>query len=225
MLMSALVACAAASPVPVCVQLDHASDLELIERALSLGAGAVMADGSRLPFARNLEWTREAVAMADRFGAQVEAELGSITGDEDVATAVAAGALTDPAEAAELAATGIACLAVSIGNVHGAYRHPPRLDWERLEAIRARCAVPLSLHGASGIPGTDVRRSIAAGIAKVNVNTELRERYLATTVELLPDVLDGAKVLRLNQRQSESVSEVVDEKLALLAAGPVRWRG
>jgi tagatose 1,6-diphosphate aldolase GatY/KbaY len=110
--------------------------------ALEAGAGAVMADGSALPDADNAALVRSAVELAAAYGAGVEAELGRIEGDEDVTTAVAAGALTDPEQATPfVAVTGAACLAVSIGNVHGAYRAPPDLDWERLATLRQRVAV------------------------------------------------------------------------------------
>jgi ketose-bisphosphate aldolase len=216
LLVAALCAAVDRSPVRACVQLDHVDDLGLIERALDAGAGAVMADGSRWAWDENVAFVREAAALAGRHGAAVEAELGGITGDEDVAEAVAAGALTDPDEAAAfVTATGAACLAVSIGNVHGRYREPPALDWARLEAIRARVDVPLSLHGASGIPDGDVQRAIRAGVAKVNVNTELREAYLAATADGIGDALPGARVLELHARQSAAVEEVVAAKLRL----------
>jgi len=174
LLLAALVAVARASEARVCVQLDHCADLAVIGSALEAGAGAVMADGSELPYEENAAFVERAAELARRNGAGVEAELGHLSGDEDVARAVAAGALTNPAEAAEFVArTGVDCLAVSIGNVHGAYRGPPHLDWDRLEAIRSAIATPLSLHGASGIPDEMVRRTIATGVAKINVNTEL----------------------------------------------------
>jgi ketose-bisphosphate aldolase len=215
LLVAALVAAAAYAPARACVQLDHVDDLGEIGRALALGAGAVMADGSRLPFDENVAFVRAAAERGDG----IEAELGGIEGDEDVATAVAAGALTDPDEAAAfVAATGAACLAVSIGNVHGTYRDPPRLDWPRLEAIRERTRVPLSLHGASGLSDDDLRRAIERGVAKVNVNTELRERYLAATAEHLERAPAGARVLELNRAQADAVAEVVTTKLAAFEA-------
>jgi tagatose 1,6-diphosphate aldolase GatY/KbaY len=214
LLLAALVAAAREAPARACVQLDHATDLELIRRAFALGAGAALADGSRLSLEENAAFVRKAAALG-----QVECELGGIAGDEDVAAAVAAGALTDPDEAAGfVAATGAACLAVSIGNVHGAYREPPDLDWPRLEAIRERVAVPLSLHGASGLPDGDLRRAILLGVAKVNVNTELRERYLDATAEQLDDVRPGARVLELNAAQVDAVAAAVGAKLDALAS-------
>jgi len=216
LLAVALVAVADRAPVPACVQLDHVRDLQLINAAFACGVGAVMADGSSLPLDDNVGYVREAVAAAHRVGGHVEAELGGIAGDEDVARAVAAGALTDPDEVADFAArTGAACLAVSIGNIHGAYREPPALDWPRLEEIRRRATVPLSLHGASGLQEDDLRRAIELGIVKVNVNTELRDRYLQITAERLPQARGGARVLELNLAQAEAIAEAVATKLAI----------
>jgi fructose/tagatose bisphosphate aldolase len=155
--------------------------------------------------------------VAARTGAGVECELGGITGDEDIAEAVAAGALTDPVEAVEFMATTRAdCLAVSIGNVHGVYRDPPDLDWARLAEIRSRVTQPLSLHGASGIPPAMLRRAIDAGIAKVNVNTELRQAYLEATSATVGGVLASAHVAGLHEAQTAAVAGVVDEKLEIL---------
>lgn len=206
LLTSALLAVAERARIPACVQLDHVADLALIEKAFELGAGAAMVD------AEDADLARAAATMGE-----VEVELGGIEGDEDVATAVAAGALTEPDEAARFVEeTGAACFAVSIGNVHGTYREPPALDWERLEAIRERVPIPLSLHGASGLSDDDVRTAVSLGIAKVNVNTELRERYLKATEARLSDVRDGARLLELNRAQTAAVAEVVAEKLAVL---------
>jgi tagatose 1,6-diphosphate aldolase GatY/KbaY len=213
--LAALAAFAERSPAEACVQLDHVSDLNLIERALAAGAGAVMADGSRLSFAENVEFVQAAVALARRAGAAVEAELGAIAGNEDEARATGVGGLTDPAEAAAFAQqSGCDCLAVSIGNVHGRYERPPRLDFDRLERL-AGIAVPLALHGASGIPPGQVRQAIELGIGKVNVNTELRDAYLAATVELAASVAGGANLLALHEAQRAAVRRVMDEKLAL----------
>jgi tagatose 1,6-diphosphate aldolase GatY/KbaY len=214
-LLVALVGVARAARVPCCVELDHVADLELMERALDLGCGAVMADGSRLKFDDNRELVRRAVELAGRYGAHVEAELGHVAGGEDVAAAAQVGKLTDPDEAARLASeTGASCLAVSIGNVHGRYAHPPRLDWARLEAVMSRTTVPLSLHGASGIPDAEVRRAISLGVSKVNVNTELRQAYLAASERHLSAVRDGARLLELHARQREAVAAVAAVKLA-----------
>lgn len=218
LLLSAFVAVARASGAPACVQLDHVRSIEPVRAAFALGAGAVMADGSRLSLKDNVEFVRAAAAAGAPHGGEVEAELGGIEGDEDIAAAAAAaGALTDPEEAAAFVAqTGPACLAVSVGNIHGVYRWPPRLDWERLRVIRERVPGPLSLHGASGLPDGNVRRAIALGITKVNANTELRERYLDATAARIASVRDGARLLELNLVQAEAVADVVRAKLDAL---------
>ena len=211
LLLSALVAAAEQSDARACVQLDHVSDLALIESAFALGAGAVLADGSHLPFEGNVALVAAAAAQGE-----VEAELAGIAGDEDVATAHSADALTDPELASRLVEeTGAACLAVSIGNVHGIYREPPQLDWGRLAAIHARVGCPLALHGASGLSDEDVRRAIELGIAKMNVNTELRERYLAVTSERIEAARDGLRLLDLNAAQADAIADVVGAKLDL----------
>src|SRR5581483_10361816 len=216
LLVPALLAVAAEARVPMCVQLDHVSDDALVDGALAAGIGAVMADGSRLPFRENAAFS---AAVKSRAGAAgVEVELGHVEGGEDVAVAAAAGALTDPDEAALFVeATGCDCLAVSIGNVHGAYASAPSLDWARLERIRQLVDVPLSLHGASGLPDADVRRAVRLGVSKVNVNAEIRQRYLHRLAERLPRALDGLDVLSLDAAVVDAVAGVVDEKLRLLA--------
>ena len=218
LLAAALVAATDQADIPACVQLDHVADLALVEQALEAGVGAVMADGSALPDEENVALVCRAVELAGRFGAHVEAELGRVEGEEDVAAAAEAGNLTDPEEAASFVRrTGAACLAVSIGNVHGRYARSPSLDWDRLRAIRERVDVPLSLHGTSGLRDDDVRRAVGLGVAKFNVNTELREAYLETTAGAPDRLSAGADVLGLNGAQAEAVARAVTAKLALCA--------
>jgi tagatose 1,6-diphosphate aldolase GatY/KbaY len=217
LLVAALRAVADKAPVAMCVQLDHCDDDDLVAAALAAGAGAVMADGSRLPLEANRDLVAAVRARAGPAG--IEAELGHVEGGEDVAAAAEAGALTDPDEAAAFAATtGIECLAVSIGNVHGRYASPPRLDWSRLAAIRERVGeLPLSLHGASGLPDDDVRRAIELGVCKVNVNTELRARYLDELARRLPAALEGLRVLELQESLVAGIAETVAAKLDVLS--------
>ncbi len=215
LLLPALLAVAGEARVPACVQLDHVDDDALIDAALAAGAGAVMADGSKLPTSDNASFVTSVRARAPDAG--VEAELGHIEGGEDVAVAAEAGALTDPDEAARFVAeTGCDCLAVSIGNVHGRYARPPELDWERLRAIDHRVDVPLSLHGASGISDSDVARAISLGVCKINVNTELRERYLARLERGLPAARKGLRLLELNAGLVDAIADAVTDKLSIL---------
>lgn len=219
LLLAALVAAARAADAHACVQLDHCDDAAVIRAALEGGAGAVLADGSGLAYEANVAFVAAAVSLARTYGAGVEAELGGITGDEDVARAVAAGALTEPVQASDLMArSGADCLAVSIGNVHGHYREPPLLDLVRLEAIHALVAAPLALHGASGLDDALLRRTIAAGIAKVNVNTELRGAYLRATAGVLDTVVDGSRLSALHASQIAAVEAVAAGKLRAFSA-------
>ena len=178
----------------------------LIEAAFEAGAGAALADGSALPFEQNVELVARAVELARGVGAAVEAELGGISGDEDVARGRGRRRADRPRRGRRSSwqRTGAACLAVSIGNVHGIYRDPPRLDWERLEAIRSAVAAPLSLHGASGIPdGRRPPRDRGAAWRKINVNTELREAYLGGDGRRrIGSVLEGSRLSALHAAQT-----------------------
>ncbi|MEX5296936.1 class II fructose-bisphosphate aldolase [Kocuria sp. CPCC 205268] len=179
---------------PVCVQLDHAVDLGLVEQAVAAGVDAVLADGSALSAGENAAFVVRARELAGP-DVVVEAELGSLPGDGDRARTSEAGGMTDPAEVpAFLAASGADLLAVAVGNVHGHYRGAPRLHWNRIEQIRAAGGpVPLVLHGASGIPETMLVRAPLAGIGKININTELRYAVLAALTD------------RLEQRRSDGL--------------------
>jgi tagatose 1,6-diphosphate aldolase GatY/KbaY len=219
LLMPALSAVATAAKIPACVQIDHLADPSRIDAALASGVGAVLADGSRLPTEENAAFVRNAVDAA-RAGVGIEAELGHIEGGEDVAAAAGAGRLTDPDEAAAFVTnTGVDCLAVSIGNVHGTYASTPQLDWERLARIREAVGdLPLSLHGASGLPPADVRHAISLGICKVNVNTEIRRRYLDELASSLPGVLPGMRLLELEAALIAAVAEAAGKTLDLLGS-------
>lgn len=215
-LLAALRVCAERAEVPVCVQLDHVADRELIARAGELGCGAVMADGSKLPFESNVELVAAARDLLASSGGEVEGELGHLEGGEDVAAPTEAGSLTDPDEVPRfVAATGASCLAVSIGNVHGAYAAPPRLDWERLARIRERTDIHLSLHGASGLGADDVRHAVELGVTKVNVNLELRQASMLATEQVLPRTLEGFDLLEVHDCQVAAAEAVAAAKMDL----------
>jgi tagatose 1,6-diphosphate aldolase GatY/KbaY len=218
--LSGLLGYADRAAAQCCLQVDHIDDLEQIGRAVELGVGAVMADGSRLPLDENIAFVRAATELTRRADVAIEAELGRVEGDEDLVGVAPAGRLTDPADAERfLAETNADCLAISIGNAHGAYSSPPQIDWERLERIRAQVSGPLSLHGASGIPDASVRRAVELGIGKANVNTELRFAYLRATAEAVGAVLETAAVVDLHHAQKDAVARVVAAKLDLFEPG------
>jgi tagatose 1,6-diphosphate aldolase GatY/KbaY len=207
-LISMALQAAHASPAPVGVHLDHSRDLAEIEECTKAGYSSVMADGSHLPFEDNIALTRAAVAIAHPAGVWVEAELGAVAGDEDVSTdATPAQTMTDPVEAAEFVErTGVDALAVAVGNVHGLTSTPMSLDLQRLAAIRSAVPVPLVLHGASGLPHQQLSAAIDCGVAKVNINTELRQAHLAAVQKVLNEVLSTHDSVALWRAGREAVT-------------------
>lgn len=182
-----MVQAAKEAKVPVGVNFDHSSTYEVIEKALDLGFTSVMYDGSTLPFEENIAGTRRIVELAGKYGASVEGELGLVGGSEDGLSDH--GILcTNPDKAREFCErTGIACLAVAIGNAHGDYPVAPVLAFDILEQINQKAGVPLVLHGGSGISDEDFRKAISLGIAKINIGTasfnnvvRFATEYLAT---------------------------------------------
>ncbi|MHA5048687.1 class II fructose-bisphosphate aldolase [Streptomyces sp. SD15] len=201
---------AAHSEAPLGVHLDHSRDLDEITACLEAGYTSVMVDGSHLPFADNIALTREAVRRARDHGAWVEAELGALAGDEDVSTNAdaSAAAMTDPSQAAEFVAeTGVDALAVAVGNVHGFTANPVHLDLDRLSAIHSAVPIPLVLHGASGLPEHQLLGALARGVAKVNVNAELRRAYLQAVSAHLPTALPGSDVVSVWSAGRAAVTE------------------
>lgn len=207
---------AQAATVPMAVHLDHAADPDAIRAALDGGVDSIMADGSHLDYAENAAFTAEMAALAHRHRAAVEGELGRLSGTEDSLTVDEyAARLTDPEQAAAfVSATGVDALAVCIGNVHGPYRGEPRLDFDRLVAIGRGVPVPLVLHGVSGLAEPLVRRAVALGCRKLNVNTELRAAYVDALRTRLA-AADGSDLLDLMEGAEVAMRAVVAEKLRL----------
>ena len=169
--------------IPVVAHLDHGADLAECRAAIDCGFTSVMFDGSSLPLAENIEQTSAIVTMAHAAGVSVEAELGFV-GYAD--GAVSRG--TDPEEARVFAvATGVDALAVAIGNLHLMQSGQAAMDWDLLARIEATCALPLVLHGGSGIATVDRRRLVRGHICKVNIGTELRQSFGAALRDVLTD--------------------------------------
>lgn len=214
-LVAAFLRMAEISSADMLVQLDHVSDPELIERAAGSGLDAVMVDGSKLPYDDNLALSAGWVRALRPRGIGVEAELGRVEGHEDEARETLHGAMTEPDEArAFREASEVDCLALAIGNVHGHYSGVPALDWPRLERIAELELAPLSLHGASGLPEQDLRRAVQGGVAKVNVNTELRAAYFGALESDLQGRAEALDLLGLGEGATAAVQEVVESKLA-----------
>lgn len=183
---------ASRTDVPVCLQLDHAQDREVVRECIQAGFSSVMIDGSHLDFEQNVAVTRAVMEIARAEGVDVEGELGLVGRADDAALeGHAPSSPTDPARAAEFVErTGIQALAVAIGNAHGIYPQRPALDFERLEAIRRATPVPLVLHGGSGTPPDQLRRAIEIGITKVNIARELSQAYLHAVQQAIGDQRD-----------------------------------
>ncbi|PPE06027.1 class II fructose-1,6-bisphosphate aldolase [Williamsoniiplasma lucivorax] len=166
--------------VPVALHLDHGQTVEMCKKAIDAGYSSVMFDGSHLPYADNVAKTKEVVAYANQFEVSVEAEIGSIGGEED--GVVGQGELGDPKEAAEVSKLGISMLAAGIGNIHGKYPEWWKsLSFETLQALQQAAPFPMVLHGGSGIPQDQVEKAISMGISKINVNTELQLAFRDAT--------------------------------------------
>ncbi len=159
--------------VPVCVHLDHGTDLDYIKKGLDLGFTSVMYDGSELDTALNFANTSVTVEMAARYGASVEAEIGSMGARESGEQGESDESIyTDPAMAKRFVEeTGIDALACAFGTAHGVYLKQPKLDFARLEKIRSLVNVPLVMHGGSGVSHEDYTKVIELGIRKINYYT------------------------------------------------------
>ena len=162
------------SAVPVCVQLDHGESLDYIHRALDLGFTSAMYDGSHLPYDDNVRDTSELVRLAAQYDAGTEAEIGVMPGHEAAGHAADSSdsdglVYTDPELARQFVEdTGVESLACSFGTVHGLYAKAPKLDFDRIVEIRQLTGRPLVMHGGSGVSPDGYRRSIDAGVRKIN---------------------------------------------------------
>ncbi|WP_338471059.1 class II fructose-bisphosphate aldolase [Niallia sp. XMNu-256] len=199
--------------VPVAIHLDHGSSFEKCKEAVDAGFTSVMIDASHHPFEENVETTAKVVEYAHSKGVSVEAELGTVGGQED--DVVADGVIyANPQECKELVErTKIDTLAPALGSVHGPYKGEPNLGFAEMEEIGNLTGIPLVLHGGTGIPTKDIQRAISLGTAKINVNTENQMASTKTVRELLakdPDVYDPRKYLG---PMRETIKETVIGKM------------
>lgn len=184
--------------IPVCVHLDHGETLEYLEQALELGFTGIMFDGSTLPYEENLANTKKAVEMAKKYGAGVEAELGSMgrresgAGDgsgEDDDTKI----YTDPVQAKDFVAeSGIDALACSFGTTHGIYLKKPRLDFNVVREVRRQCGnIPVVMHGGSGVSREDFQEAVRAGVRKINYFTYMDKAGGNAAADYIKSAGDG----------------------------------
>ena len=174
---AAALAIARSAAVPAVVHLDHATSADLVREAVALGFGSVMLDASTLPYTANVQATAEMASWCHERGIWVEAEIGEIGGKNGAHDPVAR---TRPGEAAGFAAaTGVDALAVAVGSSHAMLTRDAVLDLELIAAIHSAVAVPLVLHGSSGVPDQALAAAIAAGMTKINIATQLNKVYTA----------------------------------------------
>ncbi|OTA40462.1 MAG: tagatose-bisphosphate aldolase, partial [Symbiobacterium thermophilum] len=181
------------------------------------GFTSVMFDGSKYEKEENIARTKEIVKIAHAVGVSVEGEIGKIGGvEDDIAVDERDAMLTPVPDAIEFyEATGVDALAMSFGTAHGPYKLPPKLDLDRIAAVHQKTGAPLVMHGGSGVPEEDVRKGIELGIRKVNIDTELRQAFLAEVRRQLaerPDELDPRKIFAPAR---EVLKEHIKEKMRL----------
>lgn len=206
------------SRVPIALHLDHCTDFELIVRCIRAGYTSVMIDASMHPFDDNVQRTRKIAEIAAAAGVNVEAELGKVGGvEDDIVVAEHEALMADPDECARFVElTGVPTLAPAIGTAHGIYKGEPRIDFERIAAIAARVAVPLVLHGGSGIPEAQVKRCVSLGMAKMNIATEIRIVFSDAIKRVFADHPDENDPRKYMVPAKQAVKAAAIDKMAML---------
>ena len=207
--------------VPVALHLDHGT-YEGCYKCIKAGFTSIMFDGSHYPIDENVEKTKELVQVAHAMGMSIEAEVGSIGGEED--GVIGMGEVADPAECAKIASLGIDFLAAGIGNIHGKYpANWKGLDFVALDKIHnATDNIPLVLHGGTGIPDEMIKKAISLGVSKINVNTECQlsfadatRKYIEAGKDLEGKGFDPRKLLAPG---AEAIKATVREKIELFGS-------
>jgi ketose-bisphosphate aldolase len=207
--------------IPVCLHLDHATDVEFIKAAVREGFSSVMIDASALDYESNIRTSKAVVDFAKDYPCSVEAELGKVGGkEEQIAVDERSATFTDPADVPRFVEeTGIDALAIAFGSVHGFYKSEPKLDFDRLEKIVGLTGCPLVLHGGTGIPEDDFRRCVRMGMGKINVGTEFKKAFSdairKSCAELPEDQFDPKKYM---QPVKNICAEIVKGKIDIFGS-------
>ncbi len=207
--------------VPVALHLDHGS-FEGCYKCIEAGFSSIMFDGSHYPIAENVEKTTQLVNDAHAKGISIEAEVGSIGGEED--GVIGAGECADPEECKAIADLGVDFLAAGIGNIHGKYpENWAGLSFETLDAVQQKTGeLPLVLHGGTGIPADMIKKAITLGVAKINVNTECQLAFAAATRKYIEEGKDlqgkGFDPRKLLAPGTEAIKATVKEKMELFGS-------
>ncbi len=207
--------------VPVALHLDHGT-YEGCYKCIKAGFSSIMFDGSHYPIEENVEKTRELVHVTENLGLSLEAEVGSIGGEED--GVVGMGECADPDECKMIADLGVTMLAAGIGNIHGKYpENWAGLSFETLEAVKEKVGdMPLVLHGGTGIPEDMIKKAISLGVAKINVNTECQLSFAEATRKYIEAGKDqqgkGYDPRKLLAPGTEAIKATVREKIELFGS-------
>ncbi len=207
--------------VPVALHLDHGT-YEGCYKCIKAGFSSIMFDGSHYPIEENVEKTRELVHVTENLGLSLEAEVGSIGGEED--GVVGMGECADPEECKMIADLGVTMLAAGIGNIHGKYpENWAGLSFETLEAVKEKVGdMPLVLHGGTGIPEDMIKKAISLGVAKINVNTECQLSFAEATRKYIEAGKDqqgkGYDPRKLLAPGAEAIKATVREKIELFGS-------
>ena len=207
--------------VPVAIHLDHGS-YEGAMKCIEAGFSSVMFDGSHYPIEENIAKTKELVALCDKLGLSLEAEVGSIGGEED--GVIGAGEVADPNECKMIADLGVTMLAAGIGNIHGKYpANWAGLSFDTLAAIQELTGtMPLVLHGGTGIPADMIKKAISLGVSKINVNTECQLAFAAATRKYIEEGKDlvgkGFDPRKVLAPGFEAIKATVKEKMELFGS-------
>lgn len=207
--------------VPVATHLDHGT-FDGCLKCIEAGFSSIMFDGSHYPIEENVEKTKELVKLCKKHGMSLEAEVGSIGGEED--GVVGMGECADPDECKAVADLGIDMLAAGIGNIHGKYpENWPGLSFDTLAAVKEKVKdMPLVLHGGTGIPADMIKKAISLGVAKINVNTECQLTFAAATRKYIEAGKDlegkGFDPRKLLAPGTEAIKATVKEKMELFGS-------
>jgi len=212
--------------IPVSLHLDHCPHRDVISECLDAGWNSVLFDAHELDVADNLEQTKEVVAEARRHDAHVEGEIEGIEGIEDDIGSDEASRLHKLEVAVDfIKATGVDVFAPAIGNAHGQYKRPPRLDHQRVTDLVEATGVPMALHGGTGLSGDQFHDLIARGCAKVNISTAIKESYMRSALAHLKEAeaKDKWDPPTLFARQRESLVQTAREHIALFGGSGRAW--
>lgn len=208
--------------VPVVIHLDHGLNYDTCVKALELGFSSIMYDCSTDPYEENVRKVKEMADIAHSYGATIEGELGHVGDNEGSAEGDShledpSKYFTDPALAKDFVdKTGVDALAIAVGNAHGAYKLPPKLDFERIRTIANTVDVPLVLHGGSGLTDSDFKKAIQEGISKVNIFTDINIAAVKAEFKQFSDMNKG--IIDLIPAAVEAIKQETEKKMRLFSS-------